>query len=125
MQIQLNQPDLEQAVRDFVAKMGIARPVNEITFATTRTPPGITAEIQLTDPAADKAAGPVNRAAEDKVASIRATRVSTVREETQASNEPEPAGEQEAPFVPDAASQSEGVAEDAAPAATGKKKLFS
>ena len=122
MQIQLNQPDLEQAVRDFVAKMGIARPVNEITFATTRTPPGITAEIQLTDPAADKATGPVNRASEDKVAPIRVTRV---REETQASNEPEPAGEQEPPFEPDAASQSEGVAEDAAPAATGKKKLFS
>jgi hypothetical protein len=51
MQITLNQNDIEQAIRQYVTKMGITRPIDEINFTQTRTGGvKIGAEIELIDP---------------------------------------------------------------------------
>jgi hypothetical protein len=66
VQIQLEQADIEQAIRDYVAANGISSPVNEVKFNVTRKGgTGIEADVQLGD--AD-AAQTVEQAAPAKVA---------------------------------------------------------
>lgn len=51
MQITLKQDELEVAVRDYVVKMGITRPVGNISFTSTRgADGGIVTDIDLDEP---------------------------------------------------------------------------
>lgn len=47
MQIQLEQADLEAAVRNYVSIMGISRPVGDITFTSKLNPSRIITEIEM------------------------------------------------------------------------------
>jgi len=47
MQIQLKQPELEIAVRDYIAKMGISEALGSIKFTSERNPAQILTEIQI------------------------------------------------------------------------------
>ena len=50
MQIQLSQSELEAAVRDYVRKSGITRPVGDINFTATRGDnPGIQTTIDISE----------------------------------------------------------------------------
>lgn len=51
MQIRLSQTDIDMAVKQYVAKMGITRQVDEIVFSTTRVDgkQAVIAEIELSD----------------------------------------------------------------------------
>lgn len=69
MQITLNQNDIEQAIRQYVTKMGITRPIDEISFTQTRKEgTQVGAEIELVDPDTVKAPTEVKttRAVEEK-----------------------------------------------------------
>ena len=63
MLLQIQQNELEAAVRDYVSKMGIARPVGEIKFTATRSGnAGILTEIEFADIAqVSIPSGPINR----------------------------------------------------------------
>lgn len=51
MLIQLNQSDIEIAIRQYINKMGMTRPVDEITFTQSRKGgTSIQADIELIDP---------------------------------------------------------------------------
>lgn len=48
MQITITNDDIDLAVRNYIAQeIGVSLPINDISFTTTRNPPGISAEIQL------------------------------------------------------------------------------
>jgi hypothetical protein len=58
MNITMEQPDLEAAIRDYINKMGITRPVGAISFTQRRGEnAGITTEIEITDPSQAKLVG--------------------------------------------------------------------
>jgi hypothetical protein len=89
MKISLQQADIEQAIKKYVASMGIARPVDRIEFNVSRKGgTSIEAEIDMADPA-------LQTNNESPVA------VSAVEPETE-QKEPEPA-KTEPPFDPDTA----------------------
>ena len=62
MQIHLKQTELEVAVRDFINKSGITRPVGDIKFSISRNPTAIITEVAVNDAAIP--AGPIARAPE-------------------------------------------------------------
>jgi len=47
MNITLQQSELESAIREHIANMGIKLPVNDITFTATRGATGITADVEV------------------------------------------------------------------------------
>ena len=50
MQIQMNQNSIEEAVKNYIAAMGITLPINDVAFTMTRTNGGgIIAEVDLED----------------------------------------------------------------------------
>lgn len=65
MQIQLKQADIEQAIKSYVASIGVTRSVESIDFTMGRKDSGLTAAIEVSDRVTHQAeaipAGPVNR----------------------------------------------------------------
>lgn len=49
MKIQLDQAEIEEAVRGYVRRMGIQANVDSITFSQSRKPAGITADVDISD----------------------------------------------------------------------------
>lgn len=47
MQIHLKEADLKTAVKDFIAKMGVTRPVGNIDFTATRGADGVLTTVEL------------------------------------------------------------------------------
>lgn len=47
MQIQMKQRELELAVRDYIAKCGIARPIGTISFTASRGDDGVVTEVEI------------------------------------------------------------------------------
>lgn len=52
MDIQIKQAELEIAVRQYVAAMGITAPINSVSFNSTRNPTGIVAAVDVGQPTA-------------------------------------------------------------------------
>lgn len=125
MQIQLNQNDIETAVRNYVSAMGISRPIDEIQFNVSRKGgQSIEAEIDLADCTGGARPQP----------SVSGQTSEPVKTGTQPAAEPAPEKDEEpeqaeepAPFTPDeeASNDGEGEQEEEAPAAEGGKSLFS
>ena len=66
MQIQLNQAELEQAVRQYVIGMGIRSAIGEIKFTATRGDAGVLTEVEILSNEAPS--GPQPRTATAKAA---------------------------------------------------------
>lgn len=67
MQIHLKEADLKMAVKDFIKKMGVSRPVNEIDFTATRGADGVLTTVELsTDSVSDQSIGDIISAALDE-----------------------------------------------------------
>lgn len=47
MQIQLKQTEIETAIRNYIAAIGLTMPVGEISFTAARNPSGMTAEVEI------------------------------------------------------------------------------
>jgi len=124
MQIQLNQNDIETAVRNYVSAMGISRPIDEIQFNVSRKGgQSIEAEIDLADCTGGARPQP----------SVSGQTSEPVNTGTQPAAEPAPEKAEEseqaedpAPFTPDEEASNDGEeGQEDAPAAEGGKSLFS
>lgn len=93
MQIQLRQADIEQAIKNHIAAIGIQREVDEIHFTMGRKSSGLVADINVSDHI-NVPAGPINRSTtvehstpEEKaavsVAAVDESTESPVEEETE------------------------------------------
>ena len=118
MQITLKQPELEEAVRDYIAKSGIVRPVGAISFTATRSgDAGILTEVEVVQNGSDEDK-PLKRSG---VSQIRAAEP-TSELETKADDRVQgtsTADDRE--IVPDVKPEKTEVA----PAIDGKKSIFS
>lgn len=47
MQIILNQDEITAAIQDFVRKVGVTCPVDDVAFTVTRSPQGVTATVDI------------------------------------------------------------------------------
>lgn len=47
MQILLNQEEITVAIQDFIRKVGITCPVDDVSFTVTRSPAGVTAQVDI------------------------------------------------------------------------------
>ena len=67
MQIHLKEADLKTAVKDFIKKMGVSRPVDEIDFTATRGADGVLTTVELlTDTVSAQSIGDIISAALDE-----------------------------------------------------------
>lgn len=112
MQILLKQPDIEQAIRDYIKNSGITRPVTSIDFTATRGPAGIQAEIQL-----------------NSLSAVAVNTVPAAAAATDTASNSEPADQTENLFDPKPTSEDEGSDEaaqdgDEEPGNVSTKKLF-
>tara|TARA_B110000285_G_scaffold209882_1_gene251257 strand:- start:119 stop:433 length:315 start_codon:yes stop_codon:yes gene_type:complete len=60
MQIHLKEADLKTAVKDFIAKMGVSRPVGTIEFTATRGADGVLTTVELSQDSSISAIGSRN-----------------------------------------------------------------
>jgi len=124
MQIQLNQSDIETAVRNYVSAMGISRPIDEIQFSVSRKGgQSIEAEIDLAD--CTGRARPQYEIGDTVGEPVAAGNAEATEPAPEKGEEPEQA-EDPAPFTPDEEASNDGEEEqEEAPAAEGGKSLFS
>lgn len=114
MQIQLKQADIEQAIKNYVASIGVTRSVESIDFTMGRKDSGLTAAIEVSDRVTHQAEaipeGPVNRgiptpaekaavsaAATDETAEDESVEESASEEAGESTEEPSAANEGEEP----------------------------
>ncbi len=107
MQIQLNQSDIDLAVRQYITRMGITRDVDEIKFSTYRNDGSLSvkAEIELSDPDA-----PALTAVPSRPEPVEVPKEKPANEEKPDEDEvaetPEEKEEDESPFKEEPASKS-------------------
>ena len=112
MQIRLSQTDIDMAVKQYVAKMGITRQVDEIVFSTTRVDgkQAVIAEIELSD---------LDKPSNVQAMTPRTAPVSEVKEVVEA----KPVEKVPEPVVEETTIEAvEDAVEESVP--TGKKSLF-
>jgi outer membrane biosynthesis protein TonB len=98
MQITLKQSHIESAVRAYVAKAGIAFPVDEISFTAGRGKDGMTATIEMQDPfSIEEEDAPQAQPKREPVATKETGFGSAPKKEAVVEKEPEPVAEEEAP----------------------------
>lgn len=129
MQIQMKQRELELAVRDYIAKCGIARPIGTISFTASRGDDGVVTEVEIlaveVSAEEDLAEDTTGSEATPKKRSPRKPKIVSVTE-----TEPEPtetSGAPEAVSATDeveAEAQVDDVVAAAAPAIPSGKSLF-
>ena len=85
MQITLKQAELESAVRDYITKIGIARPVGEVNFTPTRGNEGIVTSVEVGEASnvtlAVNTPAPVAEEAQPEVAQEAATEAAEEEDE--------------------------------------------
>lgn len=99
MQITLKQAHIESAVRAYVAKAGIAFPVDEISFTAGRGKDGMTATIEMQDPftVEGEEDTPKAQPKRESVAAKETGFGNKPKKEAAAEKEPEPVAEEKVP----------------------------
>jgi hypothetical protein len=122
MLIQLKQADIESAIRAYVTKMGIARPVTGVEFTTNRKGGfSILAEVTVSDTTVEETTapiptGPIPRAAQQVVTPVEPVVTEPVEE---------PAVEEVTPpFAVDTVAENDPVAPEEIPVVPSTRSLF-
>lgn len=84
MHIQLKRPDLETAIREYLARRGVTQPINEIVFTKGRKNNNLVADIDMSGDSVVPVEADPELSAPAEVEAAAAAEVSEERSETQA-----------------------------------------